>query len=34
MQLGDQLSVRCERYLQLGFIPMDEMAAFQGMFDT
>lgn len=32
MQLGDQITTRCERYLRCGYIPSSEMTAFQSMF--
>lgn len=32
MQLGDQITTRCERYLRLKYIPSTEMASFQSMF--
>lgn len=31
MQLGDQITTRCERYLRYGYIPSSEMTAFQSM---
>ena len=32
MQLGDQITTRCEKYLRLGYIPSSEMTTFQSMF--
>lgn len=32
MQLGDQITTRCERYLRLKYIPSTEMTSFQSMF--
>lgn len=34
MVLGDQLSRRCKNYIKIGYIPLNESAYFDAMYDT